>query len=167
MVRTKKPPDRPLGEVKRWCLRFENVCRERGLRVTSQRLAVYRALAGDTSHPTADAIYAKLHPKMSWLSLATVYRILESLEREGFVRRVSTTNGVGRFDANLTPHQHLVCRSCGRMTDFEQESLSRLCLPQQTPGFMVEELEIRIIGTCEACHRPGAGTAQENSINNR
>jgi Fur family peroxide stress response transcriptional regulator len=113
---------------------------------------VYRAVAADTGHPTAESVYARLRTEMSSLSLATVYRILEFLEAEGLVRRVSTTNSAGRFDANLSRHQHLVCRICGRMTDYEQVPLARLHLSQIAPsGFEVEELDIRLLGRCESC----------------
>ncbi len=140
------------GEVELWCKRFEDRCRERGVRVTGQRLAVYRALAADTNHPTAEAVYARLRQDMSSLSHATVYRILEFLENEGLVRRVSTTDGVGRFDANLSRHQHVVCRVCGRMRDYEEKSLSLLSIPRQAiAGFVAEELDIRIVGVCEGC----------------
>ncbi len=149
---------RPAGEVERWCRRFEDQCRERGIRVTGQRLAVYRALAMDKTHPTADRVYARLRRQMSSLSHATVYRILEFLEDEGLVRRVSTTDGVGRFDANVAPHQHLVCRVCGSMRDCEEKSFSLLTLPHPVTGFAAEELDIRIVGICQDCgSRSGAG----------
>ncbi len=149
---------RPPREVERWCRRFEDQCRERGIRVTGQRLAVYRALAVDATHPTAERVYARLRRQMSSLSHATVYRILEFLEDEGLVRRVSTTDGVGRFDANVAPHQHLVCRVCGSMRDCEDKSLSLLSLPHPvTAGFAAEELDIRIVGICQDCRsRSGA-----------
>ncbi len=132
--------------------RFEQLCRERGIRVTAQRTAVYRALARDPSHPTADAIYARLRAGMSSLSQATVYRILEFLESEGLIRRVSTTEGAGRYDANLEPHQHLVCRICGRMTDFQLDPPARLRLPRnRAEGFVAEDFDIRIVGTCRQC----------------
>jgi Fe2+ or Zn2+ uptake regulation protein len=93
---------------------------------------------------------------MPGLSLATVYRILESLEQEGFVRRVSTTGDVARFDANMTPHQHLVCRLCGCIIDWKVKSFMRLKLPRQAmTDFVPETLEIRIIGLCARCRRPG------------
>jgi len=134
---------------------FENECRRRGIRVTPQRMAVYRALAGDTSHPTADVLYARLRPAMSWLSLATVYRTLDSLEKEGLVRRVSTTGAVARYDANLRPHQHLVCRICGTIIDFENARLSSIALPElKSRDFLAEDLEIRVLGVCGSC-RPG------------
>ena len=150
-------------EIAQWCTRFQNLCRSRGIRVTAQRLAVYRALAEDVSHPTAEAIHSKLQIDMSSLSQATVYRILEFLEKEGLVRRVSTTEGAGRFDANAARHQHLVCRSCGRMTDYEAELPAAFHLPSQLiGGFVAEEIDVRIVGVCRECRasaphrRPGA-----------
>ncbi len=138
-----------------WLERFQDLCRARGIRVTAQRLAVYRALAEDTAHPTADAIYAKLQVGMSSLSPTTVYRILEFLEKEGLVRRVSTTEGAGRFDANIAWHQHLVCRACGSMADYAQELPVELCLPRHgTGGFVAEEYDIRIVGVCRECRAP-------------
>jgi Fur family peroxide stress response transcriptional regulator len=129
-------------------------CRARGIRITPQRLAVYEALARDGSHPTAESIHARLRSGMASLSLATVYRILEFLEREQLVRRVSTTDAAGRFDANLSRHHHLVCRTCGRMTDFEEQFLERPVLPRALPGsFRAEELDVRILGTCQSCRR--------------
>ena len=129
---------------------FRARCRASGLRVTGQRLAVYRALAADPSHPTVDAVYASLQSQMPSLSRATVYRILESLEREKLIRRVSTTAGGTRFDANLAPHQHLVCRVCGRIADFSAPWLARRAV-HAVPGFVVEDLDIRIVGRCTGC----------------
>jgi Fur family peroxide stress response transcriptional regulator len=135
-----------------WCGLFQDLCRERGVRVTAQRLAVYRALAESTAHPSAESIYEKLKAGGFSLSPATVYRILEFLEHEGLVRRVSTTEGAGRFDANLKRHLHLACRICGSMMDYEQELPPELKLPESgTGGFMPEAFDIRIIGLCQQC----------------
>ena len=144
-------PARALDERRR---HFVSRCRARGVRVTTQRLAVFQALAEDATHPTADPLYAGLRKSMPSLSLSTVYRILESLEKEGLIRRVGATNGISRYDGNLLPHQHLVCRHCGGMTDLEDESLSRLRLSGVCyGGFVAEELDIRVLGTCVQCRR--------------
>ena len=153
---TATPGARSSGEIDQWCARFQDLCRSRGIRVTAQRLAVYRALAEDVSHPTAEALHSKLQVAMSSLSQATVYRILEFFERERLVRRVSTTAGAGRFDANTSRHQHLVCRSCGRMTDYEAEAPAVYRLPSQMIGqFVAEEVDIRIVGLCRDCRVSG------------
>ena len=143
-------------EVASWCAEFERACRARGVRVTPQRLAVYRALAEDLTHPTADAVLGRVRGTLPSVSPASVYRILESLEREGLIRRVGTTDGIARYDANLERHQHLVCRKCGRMTDFQAPELSKIQLaPRAIRGFVVEELDVRIVGRCARCAPQG------------
>ena len=139
-------------EVDRWCSEFETLCRSRDIRVTVQRLAVYRALAEDTTHPTAETLYDRLRKMMPALSQATVYRTLEFLESENLIRRVSAPEAIGRFDANLAPHQHLVCRICGGMIDISVPELYRP-LPSGVSGFTVEEMDIRLVGRCEKCSR--------------
>lgn len=93
----------PRTDVDQLCLAFARRCRAHGVRVTTQRLAVYRALAEDPSHPTADAIYQRLRGAMPSLSPATVYRVLESLVQDGLLRRVSTTGGAGRSTPTWRP----------------------------------------------------------------
>jgi Fe2+ or Zn2+ uptake regulation protein len=131
---------------------FMSRCSARGIRMTTQRLAVFQALAQTAAHPTADWLYSILRKIMPALSLSTVYRILESLEREGLIRRVSANDGLARYDAKLAPHQHLVCRLCGRITDFENNSFSLHRLSDiHVDGFIAEELDIRILGICLDC----------------
>jgi len=158
MERDRTGTKRRSGEVEAWCGSFRDRCRDRGVRVTPQRLAVYRALAEELSHPGAEALHARLRAGMPTLSLATVYRILESFEREGLIRRVSTPDAAGRFDANVGAHQHLVCRACGRVSDFTAPALTRLGMPAAIPpDFAPEELDIRIVGLCRSC-RGGGGS---------
>ena len=142
------------SEVDRWCSEFEKLCRARGVRITSQRLAVYRALVQDLTHPTADSIYKRLSGILKGLSPATVYRTLEFLERENLVRRVSAPEAVARFDANLAGHQHLVCRVCGSMADISLPELSESKIPTVS-GFIVEELDIKLVGRCQTCSSSG------------
>ena len=120
--------------------------------MTTQRLAVYRALAEDLSHPTADALYSKLRQEVPGMSQATIYRTLESLEKEGLIRRVSAPEAKGRFDANIENHQHLVCRLCGSFTDVTLSAFARGKLPAVT-GFTIEEVDIRFVGLCQSCGR--------------
>jgi Fur family peroxide stress response transcriptional regulator len=157
----------PDADVERLCQAFARRCREHGVRVTTQRLAVYRALAEDPGHPTADSIYRRLRGAMPALSPATVYRVLESFVRDGLLRRVSTTGGAGRFDANLTPHQHLICRVCGRMSDVHAPTVEvGRVVARARPRFVVEDVDIRIMGRCETCPptaRPAPGRARAHA----
>lgn len=147
----------PPGEVERRCGAFVRLCRARGVRVTAQRLAVYRALAEAAWHPTADAVYRRLRGSLPSLAPATVYRVLEALVAAGILRRVSTTGGPARFDANLEPHHHLICRLCGRMTDVFAGVAAPEGLEASVPrDFVVEAVDVRIVGRCARCRRPGA-----------
>ena len=153
---------RKTAELDRWCSDFEKLCRSRSIRVTAQRLAVYRALAEDLAHPTAESVYNRLSKQLPGLSLATIYRTLEFFEGENLIRRVSSPGSIGRFDANVDPHQHLVCRVCGSLEDISVPELHSAALPKVS-GFTVEELDIRLVGRCEACSRPKAKARRSSS----
>jgi Fur family transcriptional regulator, peroxide stress response regulator len=145
-----KEKTRQSREVDDWCAEFERLCRARGIRVTAQRLAVYKALAEDLAHPTAESVYARLSKQLPGLSQATIYRTLQFFENENIIRKVSSPGAIGRFDANVDPHQHLVCRVCGSLEDISIPELHSAAIPNVS-GFTVEELDIRLVGRCEAC----------------
>jgi len=138
------------SDVDHWCSDFEKLCRSCGIRVTPQRLAVYRALAEDLAHPTAESVYTRLSKQLPGLSQATIYRTLQSLEDENLIRRVSSPGAIGRFDANIDPHQHLLCRVCGSLKDISIPALHSAVIPKVS-GFTVEELDIRLVGLCDTC----------------
>jgi Fur family transcriptional regulator, peroxide stress response regulator len=137
-------------EVDDWCERFEKLCRSRGIRVTAQRLAVYKALVEDLAHPTAESVYARLSKQLPGLSFATIYRTLQFFENQKLIRKVSSPGAIGRFDANLDPHQHLACRVCGSLEDISIPELHSAAIPKVS-GFTVEELDIRLVGRCQSC----------------
>jgi Fur family peroxide stress response transcriptional regulator len=145
-----------IGDTGAWSERFERLCRDRGIRVTPQRIAVYGLLAGDKTHPTAEAVYERLRRRMASLSLATVYRVLECLEREGLVHRVSAFDGAARYEAKLNQHHHFVCRLCDSIIDSDERIMEEFSLPRRAPaGFVPDELEMRILGICSTCRRAG------------
>jgi len=137
-------------EVADWCAEFEKLCRSRGVRVTAQRFAVYKALADDLAHPTAESLYDRLRNRLPGLSFATIYRTLQFFENEKLIRKVSSPGAIGRFDANVYPHQHLVCRVCGSLEDISIPELHSAPIPNVS-GFTVEELDIRLVGRRQAC----------------
>ena len=149
-VTRNKSKIRTAREVDDWCAEFEKLCRSRGIRVTAQRFAVYKALAEDLAHPTAESVYARVSKRLPGLSFATIYRTLQFFENEKLIRKVSSPGAIGRFDANKRPHQHLVCRVCGSLEDISIPELHSAAIPNVS-GFTVEELDIRLVGRCQAC----------------
>lgn len=87
------------------------------LRCTRQRLAIYEALRDSNGHPTAEMIYKAVKAKTQRLSLATVYNTLDALCRAGLVRKLPTTNGCCRYDAETEPHLHVRCLDTGDIVD--------------------------------------------------
>ena len=137
-----------------WAGSFEQECRARGIRLTAQRLAVYRAVASDTGHAGAEAVYRRIRPRMPSMSLATVYRALEFLVAEGLIRRLGATAEIGRYDARVDPHQHAVCRVCRQIIDLDAGTLPDVPVPAApVPGFRVESIDLRIVGICGNCLR--------------
>ncbi len=165
-----KAPGRRGNEVDHPSSEFEALCRSRGIRVTPQRLAVYRALSEDLAHPTAESVYKRLSKELPGLSQATIYRTLQFLEGENLIRRVSSPGAIGRYDANIGPHQHLLCRVCGSLEDISFPALHSAVIPRVS-GFTVEELDIRLVGLCDTCsssqskaQKRGAGHSSKQTL---
>ncbi|MBI5512654.1 MAG: transcriptional repressor [Deltaproteobacteria bacterium] len=125
--------------------------RQRGHRVTAQRLAVVRALAGDSSHPTAQALYERLHGRVRGLSVATVYNTLAVLRAAGLCEELSLGPGASRFDPMVAPHDHAVCDRCGAVRDIFAPGASAPSEALLPEGFRVRAVERVVRGLCAAC----------------
>lgn len=161
-----KMNNRSNQEVELWCSEFLSFCRSRRIRVTEQRLSVYRVLAQDLTHPSADAIYARLKKTSPTISQATVYRTLEFLEKENLIRRVSAPEALGRFDANLSRHQHLLCRVCGHLSDVSLPDFVQQQMPE-VADFIVEDVDIRLVGLCRNCSHTQQKKRSSKAIQNK
>jgi Fur family peroxide stress response transcriptional regulator len=101
-------------------LTLENIqhkFRECGLKSTPQRAAIYQALVHSTAHPTAEDLFAQVSPAYPMLSLNTVYYTLGVLRTAGLVQEVNIGHDRARFDANLSPHHHVICQGCQDIID--------------------------------------------------
>jgi Fur family peroxide stress response transcriptional regulator len=125
-------------------------CRAAGLKVTPQRLAIYEALAKRADHPSPEEVWNAVRPQMPTLSLATVYKTLDALAQAGLVAQVAHRGDTKRFDANVEPHHHLICRACSRIADFVDARLD--ILPDVGAlGFSADEVKAQIFGVCGDC----------------
>jgi Fur family peroxide stress response transcriptional regulator len=126
-------------------------CRDAGMNVTPQRLAIYRALLESHDHPSPETLHDRLRGAMPSLSLATVYKALDALERLGVVSEVSVLSATKRFDANRDRHHHLVCTRCRKVVDYYNESLDAIRPARRINGFVTQAVSVQILGLCEAC----------------
>ena len=113
--------------------------------VTPQRLAVYRALAEDLAHPTADLVFSRLSRQLPGLSQATIYRTLQFFESENLIRKVSSPGAIGRFDASIGSASASCLSGVYRLEDISVPELHSASIPK-VAGFEVEELDIRLVG---------------------
>jgi Fur family peroxide stress response transcriptional regulator len=84
---------------------------------SKKRDAILEMIRSTVSHPGAQWVYDRLKPEIPDLSLGTVYRNINFFLREGLVISLGVVNGEERFDADVAPHPHVVCRRCGRVVD--------------------------------------------------
>lgn len=126
--------------------------RERGLRVTPQRIVIHRTLCSQARHMTAEQVLAAVSDTLPGTSLPTVYSTLELLETLQLVRRVGTGNGAVVFDSRVEPHAHTVCRRCGAMADLEGTAApERTLSTAAATGFVPEHAQLVVWGLCATC----------------
>lgn len=106
-------------------------CKQQNLKVTPQRIAIYKALLRSKNHPTTDIIYQMIRTEFPNISFDTVNRTLLTLAEIGIVDVIESYSGARRFDPNLNSHHHIHCISCGAIIDFENENYDNLNIPEQ------------------------------------
>ena len=127
-------------------------CRQTGLKITPQRMAVYRTLLESTDHPCAEVVFRKVRKTFPSISLDTVNRTLLTLSDIGAAFVVEGSGDAKRFDANLKNHQHFKCVKCKRILDFHHEAFDSIDLPENlTDRFTVLRKTVYLEGYCELC----------------
>lgn len=126
--------------------------RQRGLRVTAQRLAVLRAVS-DVPHVTADVVAEKARGEIGSISIQAVYDALGSLTETGLLRRIQPAGSPARYEGRVGDnHHHLICRVCDRMVDVDCAVGEPPCLTAAEDfGYEIDEAEVIYWGRCPEC----------------
>jgi len=126
--------------------------RERGLRVTAQRLAILRAVSAEP-HVTADGVAATVRAEMGTISLQAVYDALGALAEVNMIRRIQPAGSPALFEARVSDnHHHAICRSCGSVADVDCALGATSCLETvDNLGFEIDEAEVIYWGRCPEC----------------
>ena len=139
-------------EVKQRMKRFEQMCRASGIRLTHQRMEIFREVAQTGDHPNAEIVYKRVRERLSTVSLDTVYRTLWLLNDHGLITTLGPSRERTRFDANLTRHHHFVCMQCGLTLDFYNEEFNDIKLPRSAKAFgRIETTAVEARGVCREC----------------
>lgn len=152
-------PDR--REIEQRMARFERLCRDAGVRLTHQRIEIFREVARAADHPNAEMVYRRVRQRIPTVSLDTVYRTLWLLNEHDLINTLGPSRDRTRFDANLARHHHFVCVRCGSTRDFYSEAFDDLELPASAKALgRVETTLVEVRGICRECSRKGAPSAR-------
>ena len=121
-----------------------------GFKVTPQRQSVLQVFAEAPEHFSAQEIYTKIRKKYPMMSFATVYKTLHTLSEIGEIHEVSPVAGKTWFDPNTEPHNHFICRKCGRIYDIEAD-LRQEPVKQKIEGHVVNTCQVYYHGLCFKC----------------
>ncbi|MSR20962.1 MAG: transcriptional repressor [Gemmatimonadetes bacterium] len=134
-------------------LRLRAALQAGGQRFTEQRATIYRYLAATDVHPTADEVFLAVRRNLAGISLATVYKGLETLVGCGLAVKLTYADNSARYDGRTDPHHHARCVVCdsvvdipGEMPDAEVEAVRR-----RAAGFMVTGYRLEFTGYCSTC----------------
>src|SRR5690625_1216899 len=132
--------------------RFQGMLKERGLRITHQRLAIYEYLISSDRHPSAEDIYEALHGQIPAMSLATVYKTLDVLVEMGLAVKLGFGDDVNRYEGNPEPHINLICVRCKQFVDLDEDSLGKIAASVQAEsGYVLFSQRHEIYGLCPKC----------------
>lgn len=132
-------------------MNFEQILKEKELKITPQRLVVLEAIYTLKTHPTAEEIIVFIKERHPNISVATVYKVLDVFVEKGIVRKVKTENEVMRYDAFMEHHHHLFCADSNRIEDYQNEELDTLLRDffdsKKIKGFKIKDFQLHITGT--------------------
>lgn len=122
------------------------------LKYSRQRESIKELLMSRKDHPTADMIYTDIRKVFPNISLGTVYRNLSLLTEIGEVKKLSTGDGVDRYDADTSPHNHFVCRRCHAVIDLDMEDIGSIktAAAKNFDG-VIEDYSVNFYGLCDLC----------------
>jgi len=125
--------------------------REKGYKLTPQRLEIIKLLSHDRSHPGAMDILEKVRQKTPKISMSTVYYTLDMLKKEGLILELEFYEKDNRYDITVSDHINLICKKCGKIEDFtEAVPFSSEMIEKQT-GFRPVGMRFEYYGYCKNC----------------
>lgn len=141
-------------ELRQRMKRFGDALRRSGVKLTYQRMEIYREVAQTGDHLDAETVYKGVRKRIPTVSLDTVYRTLWLLMDLGLITTLGSPRGSVRFDANMSPHCHFLCTQCGLARDFHSEEFTKLKIPDAMAALgSVEGTHVEFRGLCSRCSK--------------
>ena len=128
---------------------LETLFHDAGLKMTNQRIAVYREVVENCFHPAVEEVYDRVRAYLPAISLNTVYRTIMTLVEKGLIRRLGDATYKSFYDGNMEPHYHFVCTRCGVIRDVGIDNVDALRIQELSED--VDEVFIQLRGVCRVC----------------
>jgi Fur family peroxide stress response transcriptional regulator len=139
--------------------------RKKGYKATPQRIAICRFALRTREHPSAQRIYNEVKVLFPTVSLATVYKTLQTLSELGLVQELSFPQGEARFDSYMQPHINLLCTQCGKVTDLDDVALREIVERVASRAkFNATGQRLDIYGICDKCRKKARSVLEEPAI---
>lgn len=131
---------------------FVAASRKSGLKLTHQRLEIFRELASSKDHPSAETLHKRLSEKMPMLSIDTVYRTLSTFSLHDLIHKVETVESHARFEVIHERHHHMICRQCREIIDFNWPSINNIVMPEEILSLgKIDTINVVVHGVCSKC----------------
>ncbi len=125
--------------------------KQKSLRITPQRVAVFQTAWELNNHPTAEDIIRNIRESYPGISVGTVYKVLDTLVENNLLEKVKTGEGTMRYDPVLSGHHHLYCKETDMITDYEDSELDKLIAAhfskKKIADFSITDIKLQITGT--------------------
>ena len=122
------------------------------MRYSKQREEILKTIKTSEYHLDASAVYKMVRKTIPNISLGTVYRNLNDLEKNAFIMKIKLKNGNDVFDKSVMSHNHIYCVKCGKVVDInlklDEKKLENL---EQQTGFKITDCNFNINGICKSC----------------
>ena len=134
------------------------------LRMTNQRELILQELQKSRKHLTADELYERVKKVMPRISLATVYRNLETLSEAGLIGKLEISGRQKRFDYDVSDHDHIYCVQCHRVDNIildrdTVEAPANL----SAKGYTITGFRVEVAGLCPACTKKNQKAREKES----
>ena len=141
-------------EIKQRMNRFGDVLRRSGVKLTHQRMEIFREVARTGDHPDAETILKGVRKRIPTVSLDTVYRTLWMFIDLGLITTLGPPRERAKFDANIRSHHHFVCTHCGMARDFYSQDFDASKVPDTVKALgSVERTHVEFRGLCSRCSK--------------
>ena len=127
--------------------------RSHGLKLTPQRLMIFKILEDNISHPSAEEVFKRVKKIYPTVSFTTIYKTLETLRDLGEIKELVIDEDRKHYDPNTKPHHHIICKVCKKINDVFEDFSPHIKLPDSMGSeFDVSGFQISFHGKCRNCN---------------